>query len=392
MYNELISSSNNTINNSSLSDSSSSDSGGDEKRTPIFIGISIISLVIYAVLSSICIYSFFKSIYKKESATLSKIFHVFCFLYTTTRIIWYLKRVVDGESAITFFFNNVSFPFYMSALLVVFFFWWERYHSTYVSSTEFLPKYKMYFILFNIMIYIIQYLLILFFYTIANQKREGGVTYLFNTLFQSCLSLLVGLSFLFIVLRIYFKFTSIDKDVCRNQINQVRKICFLTVGISCCFIVRSIIFFYNPITHEYMNYEVFITFGYFLPDIIPIILNYIIIYNNMKTEQEDSSFINMLYENEIEDDETNEGVIKNNNSISNYLNSVHGNDDLLTSYSSTISNTTNTAVVGYYNSTTHTFGGDGAILSTSTSILQQPQQQQQQQQRNQPDEASYLLK
>ncbi|KAM9957295.1 hypothetical protein ACTFIW_009036 [Dictyostelium discoideum] len=392
MYNELISSSNNTINNSSLSDSS--DSGGDEKRTPIFIGISIISLVIYAVLSSICIYSFFKSIYKKESATLSKIFHVFCFLYTTTRIIWYLKRVVDGESAITFFFNNVSFPFYMSALLVVFFFWWERYHSTYVSSTEFLPKYKMYFILFNIMIYIIQYLLILFFYTIANQKREGGVTYLFNTLFQSCLSLLVGLSFLFIVLRIYFKFTSIDKDVCRNQINQVRKICFLTVGISCCFIVRSIIFFYNPITHEYMNYEVFITFGYFLPDIIPIILNYIIIYNNMKTEQEDSSFINMLYENEIEDDETNEGVIKNNNnSNSNYLNSVHGNDDLLTSYSSTISNTTNTAVVGYYNSTTHTFGGDGAILSTSTSILQQPQQQQQQQQqRNQPDEASYLLK
>lgn len=72
----------------------------------------------------------------------------------------------------------------MSALLVVFFFWWERYHSTYVSSSEFLPKYKMYFILFNIMIYIIQYLLILFFYTIANQKREGGVTYLFNTLFQ----------------------------------------------------------------------------------------------------------------------------------------------------------------------------------------------------------------
>ncbi|EAL61973.1 hypothetical protein DDB_G0290915 [Dictyostelium discoideum AX4] len=389
MYNELISSSNNTINNSSLSDSSS-DGGGDEKRTPIFIGISIISLVIYAVLSSICIYSFFKSIYKKESATLSKIFHVFCFLYTTTRIIWYLKRVVDGESAITFFFNNISFPFYMSALLVVFFFWWERYHSTYVSSSEFLPKYKMYFILFNIMIYIIQYLLILFFYTIANQKREGGVTYLFNTLFQSCLSLLVGLSFLFIVLRIYFKFTSIDKDVCRNQINQVRKICFLTVGISCCFIVRSIIFFYNPITHEYMNYEVFITFGYFLPDIIPIILNYIIIYNNMKTEQEDSSFINMLYENEIEDDETNEGIIKNNNNNnSNYVNSVHGNDDLLTSYSSTISNTTNT-VVGYYNSTTHTFGGDGAILSTSTSILQQPQQQQQQ--RNQPDEASYLLK
>lgn len=72
MYNELISSSNNTINNSSLSDSSS-DGGGDEKRTPIFIGISIISLVIYAVLSSICIYSFFKSIYKKESATLSKV-------------------------------------------------------------------------------------------------------------------------------------------------------------------------------------------------------------------------------------------------------------------------------------------------------------------------------
>ncbi|KAM9994822.1 hypothetical protein ACTFIY_001005 [Dictyostelium cf. discoideum] len=389
MYNELISSSNNTISNSSLSDSSS-DSGGDEKRTPIFIGISIISLVIYAILSSICIYSFFKSIYKKESATLSKIFHVFCFLYTTTRIIWYLKRVVDGESAITFFFNNISFPFYMSALLVVFFFWWERYHSTYVSSTEFLPKYKMYFILFNIMIYIIQYLLILFFYTIANQKREGGVTYLFNTLFQSCLSLLVGLSFLFIVLRIYLKFTSIDKDVCRNQINQVRKICFLTVGISCCFIVRSIIFFYNPITHEYMNYEVFITFGYFLPDIIPIILNYIIIYNNMKTEQEDSSFINMLYENEIEDDETNEGVKNNNNN--NNFNSVHDNDDLLTSYSSTISNTTNT-VVSYYNSTTHTFGGDGAILSTSTSILQQQQQQQQpQQQRNKPDEASYLLK
>ncbi|KAN0018987.1 hypothetical protein ACTFIU_002189 [Dictyostelium citrinum] len=354
MYYELIS--NNTINNGSLSDG---DSGDGEKRTPVFIGISIISLIIYAILSCICIYSFFKSIYKKESATLSKIFHVFCFLYTTTRIIWYLKRVVDGEGAITFFLNNLSFPFYMSALLVVFFFWWERYHSTYVSSTEFLPKYKM----------------------------EGGITYLLNTLFQSCLSLLVGLSFLFIVLRIYFKFTSIDKDVCRNQISQVRKICFLTIGISCCFIVRSIIFFYNPITHEYMNYEVFITFGYFLPDLIPIVLNYIIIYNNMKTEQEDSSFINMLYENEIEEDEANDGGIQKSN---NYFNSAHGGDDLLTSYSSTISNTTNT-MVGYYNTTTHTFGGDGVILSTSTSI-HQPQLQSQQQQKNQPDEASYLLK
>ncbi|KAN0038003.1 hypothetical protein ACTA71_000175 [Dictyostelium dimigraforme] len=392
MYYELNSNSNDTINNNNNNNSSAiDDGGGDDKRTPLFIGISIVSLIIYAVLSCICIYSFFKSIYKKESATLSKIFHVFCFLYTTTRIIWYLKRVVDGEGAITFFLNNISFPFYMSALLVVFFFWWERYHSTYVSSTEFLPKYKMYFILFNIMIYIIQYLLILFFYTISNQKREGGLNYLLNTLFQSCLSLLVGLSFLFIVLRIYFKFTSIDKDVCRNQINQVRKICFLTIGISCCFIVRSIIFFYNPITQEYMNYEVFITFGYFLPDIIPIILNYIIIYNNMKNEQEDSSFINMLYENEMEDEEINQSGIKNN------FNSVHGggvgnSDDLLTSYSSAISNTTNTMVGDYYNTTTHTFDGDGVILSTSIHQQQSQQYQPQHQLKNQPDEASYLLK
>ncbi|EFA77305.1 hypothetical protein PPL_12516 [Heterostelium album PN500] len=69
-----------------------------------------------------------------------------------------------------------------------------------------------------------------------------------------------------------------------------------------CFLTRAIIFLYNPITGKFMNDEMFLTLGYFVPDIIPTLLQVYIWHSRMRNEEEDSTFINSLYENEMDED------------------------------------------------------------------------------------------
>jgi len=305
----------------------------DTKKTSVFLTVEVLAIVLYTTLSGVCLFSLYKTFHRKESVILSRLFHIFICIFVSLRVIWYILRVVTGEGPITFSLNTISFLFYLSGLLVVLFYWLERYHQTYVSTTEFLPKMKILFTSSIVLLYVGQILILILFYTVNHQKREGSSLYLSNTLIQATLSLAIGLIFLLTILRIYLRFTSADKDLCKNQIQQVRKILFLSVIFSFCFLIRTIIFIYQPITNKYMNQELFISFGYFIPDIVPTLVQIIIIHTNMKNEVEDNKFFNNLYDEENEMDEeqsnTNDGdedYYQNDNNNNNN-NNTNGNTD-----------------------------------------------------------------
>ncbi|GAM27123.1 hypothetical protein SAMD00019534_102980 [Acytostelium subglobosum LB1] len=75
----------------------------------------------------------------------------------------------------------------------------------------------------------------------------------------------------------------------------------LSLSFCFCFLIRTVIFLYNPITHKFMNEEVFLTIGYFIPDIIPTLLQMYIWHSRMKSEEDGKQYINTLYENELDD-------------------------------------------------------------------------------------------
>ncbi|KAF2069923.1 hypothetical protein CYY_008752 [Polysphondylium violaceum] len=282
----------------------------NDRSTSVFLSVEILAIILYTSLSVVCLFSLYKTFYRKESVILSRLFHIFICIFVSLRVVWYILRVATGEGPITFSLNTISFLFYLSGLLVVLFYWLERYHQTYVSTTEFLPKMKILFISSITCLYVGQIIILILFYTVNHQKREGSSLYLSNTLIQATVSLLIGVIFLLTILRTYLRFTNADKDLCRNQIQQVRKILLLSIIFSFCFLIRTIIFIYQPITEKYMNQEIFITFGYFIPDIIPTLVQIIIIHTNMKNEVEDNKFFNNLYDDENEMDDsgvTNDG-------------------------------------------------------------------------------------
>ncbi|KYR03012.1 hypothetical protein DLAC_00499 [Tieghemostelium lacteum] len=293
----------------------------------VFRIIEIIAIILYAILAVVCLLSLYKTFYRNEAKILSRIFHICICGFVSIREIWYIMRVVTGEGPITFTLNNTSFLFYLSGLLVVLFYWIETYNRTYVSTNEFLPKMKLIFIIINGLIYGVQIVFFVLFFTVNNEKREGSPVYLTIVLYQNFLSLIIGLVFLMQVIRMYFNFTQLDKDIRSSQMQQVTKICFLALIFAGCFVIRTIVFLYQPITGRYMNNEVFVTLGYFIPDIIPTLVQIRIIHTTMKSEIEDTSFIDNLYENELEDQQSNDGPIDITQYYqSNYINLGNGSD------------------------------------------------------------------
>ncbi|EGG17707.1 hypothetical protein DFA_08703 [Cavenderia fasciculata] len=200
------------------------------------------------------------------------------------------------------------------------------------------------------------------FVSVNKSEKEGSVIYLLNTLYEVVLSLGIGISFTITVIRIYLKYTSIDIDVCRNQIVQLRKMFILSLIFGACFVLRSIMFLYNPVTKKLMNDEVFITLGYFIPDIVPTLLQVYIIHTKMKNEEADTSYINSLYENEMEEEErprsdsSSASAVYNSSILYNY---TDGDDD----------NESNTPPTSSHSSSRNSLDPNQTLVNESSSLL-----------------------
>eukprot|EP01132_Coremiostelium_polycephalum_P003134 gene3134-3918_t len=158
--------------------------------------------------------------------------------------------------------------------------------------------------------------------------------------------------------------------------------CFLSTAFALCFLLRTIIFLYNPISGKYMNNEVFITMGYFIPDIVPTLLQLYIIHTRMKGEEEDKSFINNLYDNEMEEQnnsdneynrQTNQTIIINNSTSNNYDDEIY--TDMYSKYNSNNNNSSSDSSSTPPQSTTTvttTFVNTNNYVYTETSPLVSP--------------------
>lgn len=71
-----------------------------------------------------------------------------------------------------------------------------------------------------------------------------------------------------------------------------------TLVFSSCFLIRVIVFMYRTTTNKYLDYGVFLTFGYIIPEIIPTLVQLLIITTTKKREIHESKYIQQLYDEE----------------------------------------------------------------------------------------------
>jgi len=267
--------------------------------------VGILSLCLYGVLGLGCLISFLYSLKKKhdEKYAIQQVFHFFLSLFIAVRISWFTLRNFFGRNLVAFALNRFGFLLFFTAFTVVLFYWAETYHKTYVSSSGFLPRLVKLFVTTNLLLYAYEVTLVILFVVQTDQNHyveEGNLVYEFSIMSEVFVSFIVSVGFLIYGARLFMshgKATDFEENF-HQKAQEILRILISTIIFSVCFLVRVIAFLYRPITNGYMNDQLFQVLGYFIPELIPSIVQFYIIQAHKKKQQQDNKYIEGLYKQE----------------------------------------------------------------------------------------------
>ena len=223
----------------------------------------------------------------------------------------------------------------------------ENYHKTYVDTAEFLPLAKRGFIGVNILVYCVLLTLIsiniFFHFAQPTSRREEQLSYVVLALYPLALShkhdrstrvrsynleivffasinLLLAIAFLFYGWQMTRKTETTDGSTesvhelrlvrvaltraCSRSLDPpshltctiAQQIIFYTSIICVCFALKCAILCYRPLTGNYMNTNVFFSLGYYIPEIIPSLLQMLVISRGVRKVVRLKQSIDDLYE------------------------------------------------------------------------------------------------
>jgi len=257
------------------------------------------------VLGILCLISFVSSIREKGivRSRLQETFHIFLGLFIIVRIVWEGLKGWDGHkegTVYTFVLNRLGFNLYFTAFTLVLFYWAETYHKNYVSSTQFLPRVFWVFIVSNVGLYAF-ITLVTVLYLVEQTGEEGDIFYDGSEFAEIGVSFIVSIAFLTYGIRLYLKKgKAAEFEEGHQRINDIIKILVGTLIISACFLVRVFAFLYRPIYQAKMPDEVFQIFGYYIPELIPSLVQFYMIRARKFKEMHESKFVEELYQQEEE--------------------------------------------------------------------------------------------
>eukprot|EP01112_Ceratiomyxa_fruticulosa_P013436 TRINITY_DN3781_c0_g1_i1.p1 TRINITY_DN3781_c0_g1~~TRINITY_DN3781_c0_g1_i1.p1 ORF type:complete len:338 (-),score=27.76 TRINITY_DN3781_c0_g1_i1:183-1196(-) len=269
------------------------------------VEIALTSIVLYSILALLCLLSVvfsYKDRHENGQYLIHQTFHVFLGLFLVCRIMWSALKMSGTPTDATFILNRLGFNLFFSAFTLVLFLWAESFHKSYIVSNQFLPRLKWGFIITNIVTYLIQFVLATFFLAGNSHFREGNPLYEMNIDIQIIIGFLVSSGFLVYGIRLYCLNANIDNQVAGNERRkELIKLFFVTVIFSICFFIRVAMFLYRPITKKFLNLYLFQTFAYYVPEIIPCLLQLYMIHTSKIKEQQASKFIDELYRTDEEE-------------------------------------------------------------------------------------------
>lgn len=74
------------------------------------------------------------------------------------------------------------------------------------------------------------------------------------------------------------------------------KILVISFLFTACFLCRVVVFSYRPITHKTFNGTVFYVFAYYLPELVPTVLQVYISESSNQKQETDTKYIASLYQ------------------------------------------------------------------------------------------------
>jgi len=238
----------------------------------------------------------------RQSRILEILFKTFLSCSLLCRISWCLTKVIPQltSEAVSFVISRASFAFYFTAFTLVVFYWAESVHKSYYASEDFLPTIGVIFLITNGILWIFQVTIVVL-YLLNNP----GLVNTTNNLYESniftdiALSFLISIGFMFYGVILSIKKYKSDVQDPRRIVNVV-KIILASVCFVLCFLLRVAMFAYRPITNNYIDPDLFQVFAYFIPEIIPSIVQIYIAESSKGISQRGNRFIDDLYAEQVD--------------------------------------------------------------------------------------------
>jgi len=269
--------------------------------------VNIAAIVLYALLGVANVASFiYYSTKSKEYYAydyMQRAFHLILGLFVIVRITWFALRLHGGRSSAEFITNRVGFALFFTSFTIVLFYWAETYHKNYVIAQGFLPRLFKTFVVVNLALYIALITVVAVF-LIADggdsSNREGNAAYEASIFLQVGVSFLVSVGFLIYGIRLFMAHGRAHdfEENYWTKAREIMRILVSTIICSVCSFVRVVAFLYRPITDEYMNNDLFQTLAYFIPELLPSVVQFYLIRSKGRREKEDTQYIQSLYQQE----------------------------------------------------------------------------------------------
>jgi len=213
-----------------------------------------------------------------QSPVLPLVFQWLCLVFLITRIVWACLLIKNLETA-TFTINRISMAIFFTALTLILFSWIQVLSAEFSVQTGFLPGLKWGFIVCNVALYLI--LVISFGLFLAYRKSgidwEGNKFYEANIIVIASVNLFAVFVFLFYGLRLFLKLRSAQQFA--GAAVRLTLVAFVMVA---CFVCRLVFFVWRPATGKFLPEPLFYTMGYFVPEIVPISVQFYLFYRRMQ--------------------------------------------------------------------------------------------------------------
>jgi len=128
-------------------------------------------------------------------------------------------------------------------------------------------------------------------------SRENDPIYNAGVYLTISVSLIVSISFFLYGARLFYlrNNTTIDSEKKKHELTQIGAFTFLFTA---CFLLRTIMYSYRPIYNAYINDLAFYILAYFVPEILPCLLEIYVIHKSNTQIRRDAEFIQGLYNDE----------------------------------------------------------------------------------------------
>jgi len=228
------------------------------------------------------------------ATNIRRTFRAYLVTFLTVRIIWLSIHSFHGDGVATFILNRVAVITLLTGFTLILFYWAERFHKNYYDTKGFLPLLGGVFVFVNTALYAFQIVIIVL-WVFSNEVKEGNPLYEANIVTDVALSAAISLGFFIYGWLLFFLTKNSDDGDKTHRTRELIKILIITVVFTACFLGRCFMFLYRPITDKKFSDQVFYTFAYFVPEVIPCLLQIYLAETSRGQQERENKFIDDLY-------------------------------------------------------------------------------------------------